>query len=188
MREPAGATPHRHVANARFARNSLRAWRQFHRPAIASTGGRAYLWDMIGMFASLRQASARDDIAPDMAMAALLVEAARADGHYDPTERATIDRMLAALLGTNAHQAQALRTAAEPLQAKAPDTVRFTRVVKFALDYDQRVALIEALWHVVLSDDHRDPHENALMRRLPPLLGVDDHDSARARQRASGKS
>lgn len=139
---------------------------------------------MFGLFASLRTAPRRDEIGADAAMAALLIEAARADGHYAPEERAIIDRMLTALLGLSEAEARALRAQAEPLQAEAADTVRFTRVVKFALDYDQRVALIEALWHVILSDDHRDPHENALMRRLPPLLGVDDHDSTRARQRA----
>lgn len=139
---------------------------------------------MFGLFSSLRRAPVRDDLSADLAMAALLVEAARADGVYLPEERATIDRMLCALLGIDAAEARALREAAEPVQAAAADTVRFTRVVKFALDDAQRVNLMEALWRVILTDDDRDPHENAFMRRLAPLIAVDDHDSAAARRRA----
>ena len=140
---------------------------------------------MFGLFAHLRQSPAREDLPADLAMAALLVEAARADEDYAPEEQAMIDRALSQLLGLSPAQARALREQAEPVQAQAADSVRFTRVVKFALEYDERVALIEAMWRVILTDDVRDPHENALMRRLPPLLGVDDPDSHAARQRAS---
>lgn len=139
---------------------------------------------MIGLFSSLLRAPQRDEVAPDLAMAALLVEAARADGVYLPEEKAMIDTMLVHLLGLDVGEARALRIAAEPLQDSAADMVRFTRVVKFALDEPQRIALMEALWRVILSDDDRDPHENALMRHLAPLLAVDDHDNAAARQRA----
>ena len=139
---------------------------------------------MMGLFASLLRPPRREDFPPDLAIAALLVEAARADGVYLPSERAMIDRMLTMLLGLNAAEARALRERAEPVQAESADTVRFTRVVKFALDEGQRIAVMEALWRVILSDDDRDPHENALMRHLAPLLAIDDHDSAAARQRA----
>lgn len=140
---------------------------------------------MFGLFAHLRRQPARDETPADVAMAALLVEAARADGEYAPQEQTVIDRALETLLGLTPSEARALRALAEPQQAEAADTVRFTRIVKFALDYEQRTALIEAMWRVVLTDDVRDEHENALMRRLPPLLGVDDHDAVAARQRAA---
>jgi uncharacterized tellurite resistance protein B-like protein len=73
---------------------------------------------------------------------------------------------------------------AERAEALAPDTVRFTRSLKDAVPYEERVALIEALWRIVLADGIRDPNEDALMRQIAPLLGVADRDSALARQRA----
>ncbi len=40
------------------------------------------------------------------------------------------------------------------------------------------------LWQVVLADGTRDQEEDALMRLLASLLGVNDRDSAIARQQA----
>lgn len=129
----------------------------------------------------------RDDVAPDVAVAALLVEAARVDGVYDPAERRAVEALLASLFDLSPAEAQALRARGEAAQSEAPDIVRFTRVVKGAMEEDQRIALMEALWHVVLVDHDRDPHENALLRHLAPLLAVSDHDSANARQRVQAR-
>lgn len=120
---------------------------------------------------------------PQRAVAALLVEAAHVDGTFDDGERAMVDQMLAALFHLDVAGAARLRAEGEAAQVDAPDLVRFTRVVKTTLDEAERAAVVEALWSVVLSDGERHPREDALLRRLAPLLAVSDHDSARARQR-----
>ncbi len=125
---------------------------------------------------------------PQLAVAALLVEAARADADYTVADHAAVVHLLQDMFDLTEPGAQALTRKAETAQADASDIVRFTRVVKYALDDDERVALIEALWHVVLVDHHRDPHEDALLRRLPPLLGVDDHLSTAARRRVEARA
>lgn len=122
-------------------------------------------------------------IAPDLAIAALLVEAARADGRMTDDDRHAVQALLADMLDLPPADARALRERGETAQHEAADLVRFTRVIKTALDEGARIALIEALWRVVLVDHHRDPHEDALLRRLAPLLAVSDHDSAAARRR-----
>lgn len=135
--------------------------------------------------ALLRPATApRTEVSPDVAIAALMVEAACADGHYDPDEAERIAHLLARLLDLSPAEALRLRAAGEAAQAEAPDLVRFTRAVKWALDEGARADLFQALWGVVLSDGRRDPGEDALMRRLAPLVGVDDDVSAAARRRA----
>jgi uncharacterized tellurite resistance protein B-like protein len=135
--------------------------------------------------ALLRPATApRTETAPDVAIAALMVEAACADGHYDPDEADRIAHLLARLLDLSPDEARRLRQAGEAAQAEAPDLVRFTRAVKWALDEGARADLFQALWGVVISDGRRDPEEDALMRRLAPLVGVDDDVSAAARRRA----
>lgn len=126
----------------------------------------------------------RTEVPPDIAIAALMVEAACVDGHYDPDEALRIDVLLARLLDLSAPEAQRLRLAGEAAQAEAPDLVRFSRAVKYALDEAARADLMQALWSVVLTDGRRDPQEDALMRRLAPLVGVDDDVSAAARRRA----
>ncbi|MEE2816625.1 MAG: TerB family tellurite resistance protein, partial [Pseudomonadota bacterium] len=62
--------------------------------------------------------------------------------------------------------------------------VRFTRAIKDAVPYENRMGVVEALWQVVLADGERDAAEDALLRLSTNLLGVSDVDSARARQRA----
>lgn len=121
------------------------------------------------------------------AVAALLVEVARADGDYAPEERAAIDRFLAHMFGLDQGAARAARAAGEAAQAGAADLVRFTRVIKTGLDAAERVTLLEALWSVALSDGARDPHEDALLRRLAPLIAVTDRDSAEARRRVAAR-
>ena len=118
-----------------------------------------------------------------LALSALLVRVARADEVYDATERARIDRILETRYALSPDAAQALRAEAEALEAQAPDTVRFTRAIKDAVAYEQRIAVIEALWQVVLADGTRDPEEDALLRLVSNLLGISDQESALARQR-----
>ncbi|MFN3952872.1 MAG: TerB family tellurite resistance protein [Pararhodobacter sp.] len=141
---------------------------------------------MIDVLKSLfRPSPAAREVAPELAVAVLLVEAARADGAYGDADRHAVDALLAEMFDLTAPAS--LRLQAEAAQEEAADLVRFTRVVKTGLEHEQRVALIEALWRVVLVDHHRDPHEDALLRHLAPLLGLDDRESARARQRVQAQ-
>lgn len=118
-----------------------------------------------------------------LALTALLVRVARADGHFDPIEAERIDRIITTRYGLTASETQDLRKQAEALEAEAPDTVRFTRAIKDAVPHADRIAVIEALWTVVLADDARDDRENALLRLVTNLLGITDVESAMARQR-----
>lgn len=120
-----------------------------------------------------------------LALTALLVRVARSDNHYDADEQALIDQIAQDRYGLTAADATALRAEAEAMEAEAPDTVRFTRAIKDAVAYADRLAVIEALWKVVLADGKRAKEEDALLRLVTNLLGVSDPDSARARQQVS---
>ncbi len=120
-----------------------------------------------------------------LALTALLVRIARSDNDYADTEMARIDRISAQRYGLSPFEAAALRSRAEDLEAEAPDTVRFTRAIKEAVAYDDRLAVVQALWSVVLADGQRTGEEDALLRLVVSLLGVSDVDSALARQKAS---
>lgn len=119
-----------------------------------------------------------------LALAALLVRVAKSDGDYRVAEIARIDRILAARFGINTVDAMQLRARAEELEHAAPDTVRFTKAIKEAVPYDDRMGVVEALWSVVIADGSRGDEETALLRMVAPMLGLSDPDSALARQRA----
>lgn len=120
-----------------------------------------------------------------VAIAAILVEAGRADGAYIERERAMIDRVLGQRFGLGPEEAAALRAQGEEAQAEAVDLVQFTRAIKDAVAYEDRVGVIEALWCVILVDGEIDYEESALVRRLAGLLYVSDQDSGLARQRVA---
>lgn len=118
----------------------------------------------------------------EMAVAALLVRIARADHRYNDEERARIDAILAQRKRLSPGAAADRRAAAEMLEAEAPDTVRFTRAVKERIPLDQRNAVISAMWEIALADGHRSADEDSAVRLAAKLLGVNDVDSALARQ------
>lgn len=126
----------------------------------------------------------QDEISARQAMAALMVRIAKSDGDYAVAECERIDAVLSVLYSLSTSEASALRLQAETLEADAPDTVRFTRAIKEEVPYEERFDVVRALWQVVLADGERDHEEDALMRLLASLLGVNDRDSAIARQRA----
>jgi len=120
-----------------------------------------------------------------LALTALLVRVARADEFYDDDEAAQIDRINIARYGLSPFEAAGLRRQAEEAEKIAADTVQFTRAIKEAVPYEDRIGVIEALWQVVLADGNRDPEEDSLLRLTSNLLGINDRDSALARQRVS---
>lgn len=144
------------------------------------------------MFADLLSRLVRPDPAPladddaRLALTALLVRIARSDGHYDAAERARITKIAEARYGLTRDAAEALRAEAEVLEGEAPDTVRFTRSIKDAVPLDQRIAVVEAMWSVVMEDGERHDAENALMRLVSNLLGLTDQESHQARIRVTG--
>ena len=120
-----------------------------------------------------------------LALTALLVRIARTDGAYIQTEIDRIDAITSARYQLTPDAATMLRHDAETLETEAPDTIRFTRAIKDAVAYEDRLAIIESLWQVVLVDGAREAEEDALLRLVSSLLGINDRDSALARQRVS---
>jgi len=122
-----------------------------------------------------------------LALAALLVRIARSDGDYAEVEIARIDRVLGKRYELSPFEVTKLRAEAETLETEAPDTVRFTRAIKDAVPHDDRLRVIEALWEIVLADGERDHEEDALLRMVAPMLGINDRDSNIARKQVEAR-
>ena len=122
-----------------------------------------------------------------LAITALMIRVARSDDDYSKAELNNIISLISARFKLSNAEANELIKEAELVEEQAPDTVRFTKSIKSAIDFDDRIAIIEDLWSVVLTDSFRDTNEDALVRTVVSLLGVSDKDSAFARQRAIKK-
>lgn len=116
-----------------------------------------------------------------IALGALLVRLARADGDYAEVEKNQIQQVLARRYGDA--DTAGLLSQAEGLEAEASDFVRFTRAIKDGIAYEDRIGVIEDMWSIVLADGVRDAHENQLMRMVPPMIGITDPESNAARLR-----
>ncbi len=143
----------------------------------------------LDFFKRLMRATAPADL-PDedarSAISAVLVMAARADGAYGADERHVVDDVLMSRFGLDAAGAAKLRAEGEDAELESIDIYQFTKAIRLAIPHDDRVAIVEALWKVVLADGARDPHEDTLMRQLVDRLGLSPMDSALARQRVAG--
>src|SRR5215467_13971277 len=126
-------------------------------------------------------AEEHDDL--QVAVAVLLVEAARMDASFDDKERGAIERLLAERFGLSG---ESTRRFLELAEARAQDTHQlypFTSLAVERMDYDHRIRLIEMLWEFAYADGVLDPDEDALVRRVAGLIYVSDQDRGAARQR-----
>ena len=122
-----------------------------------------------------------------IAAAALLVRAACVDDSFDEVERRRILDILLRRFSLGPEEAETLLAAAEDRADGAVQILGFTRAVKDNYSYDERIALVEMLWEVVLADGRVDAHEAQLMRRIGGLIYVSDRDGAMARRRAAAR-
>ena len=120
-----------------------------------------------------------------LAAATLLVEIARMDGEEaaGAAERRRMAELLARRFTLSEEETRALIEEAEQEADQSAQLFAFTREIKDAFDYEERVELMEMLWEVAYADDHLHHLESSLMRRLAGLLHVDDRDSGEARKR-----
>jgi len=126
----------------------------------------------------------RLELDPHVAASALLVEAALSDGIYAEVEAEQIRTILISAFNLDEAAADAMLTQAEELAENAVDHFQFTKVVKACLPATERVALVEHLWSVALADGEKSPFEDSFIRRVAPLLAVDDRERVLARARA----
>lgn len=128
--------------------------------------------------------TARAEVTPREAAAALLVETALADHHFSEMERARIAQALRSAFELSADEAESLVAKGEALAHRAVDHYRFTKVVKEKMSVEEREALVEQLWRVAMADGGNTADEDAFIRRICPLLAVDDRARVLARKRA----
>lgn len=126
-------------------------------------------------------------IDPEVAAAALLVEAALADGVYADLESDRISMILLESFGFDADRADALLAEGEALAEESVGAHEFTKQVK-KLPETQRLKMIEGLYYVALADGEKCPYEDAFIRHVASLLHIEDVPRAMARKRAEARS
>jgi uncharacterized tellurite resistance protein B-like protein len=123
----------------------------------------------------------------ELAVAALMIEAARMDETFDADERAAIEALLARKFSLPPARVHQLVAAAEKAVHDSTQYFPFTREICNQISPEDRIHIVEMLWQVAYADGVLDPHEDMLVRRLSGLIHVPDRERAIARQRALEK-
>jgi uncharacterized tellurite resistance protein B-like protein len=143
---------------------------------------------VIGRLKALVQQLARPE-APEpeaadrlpLAMAALLVEAARADHHVKEEELEELGVLLARRLELGSDEAFDLVHRARGAVERSVSLYEFTRPLHESLSYPQKLEFVAMLWHVVLADRRLDKYEDYLVGKVSELLYVARGDVIRLR-------
>lgn len=120
----------------------------------------------------------------ELAVAALLIEAARMDSNFDASERAVIERLLTEKFDLGDGAVQALIEKADRTVQQTAQYFPFTHRITTRMSAEQRVQVIEMLWKVAYSDGVLDPDEDMLIRQVAGLINVPDKERGFARRRA----
>lgn len=116
----------------------------------------------------------------ELALAALLIELARADFKENPDEFVEIRALLQRYLKAPSRVDQLLDEAARRAD-RAVSLHEFTRQLNAEFNEGQKLELVEMLWRISLADGHIDAHEGHLVRKVAGLLHVRDRDLVRLR-------
>lgn len=123
----------------------------------------------------------------ELAVAALLIEAARMDDDFDAAERAAIERVLAEKFNLAPEAVRELVAAAEQAVRQSTQFFPFTQQIVKRISHEDRAHILEMMWEVAYADGVLDPYEDMLLRRIAGLIHVSDQERGLARQRALEK-
>jgi uncharacterized tellurite resistance protein B-like protein len=114
-----------------------------------------------------------------VALAALLVEMARADFDQTEEENAEISGLLAAHFAISKDEALELLNEANVATDNAVSLYDFVRTLHTTLSAAERLKIIELLWQVALADNSLDRYEDHLVKKIADLLYVPASDVLR---------
>lgn len=121
-----------------------------------------------------------------LALAALLVEMARADFDESEAEHEEIVRLLAGHFTLSQVEARGLLTRAANATHEAACLFDFTRALHESFDAAQKKDVIRLLWQLALADNKLDKYEEYLVRKVAELLYVSDSDVIRIKHEVLG--
>ncbi len=124
----------------------------------------------------------------ELATAALLAEVMRIDGEITDRERTIALNAIRSKLGLAQHESDELLELAREEVRQATDYFQFTSLINRHFTQEQKVRVIELMWHVAYADARIDDHELHLIRRIADLLHVPHHDFIAAKLRAQGEA
>jgi uncharacterized tellurite resistance protein B-like protein len=124
----------------------------------------------------------------ELAVAALLVEAAQLDHRFTPEDRALVARLVRERFKLPQRETEELVELASGEFASALDDWVFTQAVRAGFSDPEREAVLQMMWEVVYADGQLARLEQMVMARIPAALGVAEGAAEAARERAYART
>lgn len=125
---------------------------------------------ILGWLGIDEEADEHQEIDPNRAAAALMVEIMAADHEWADEEETRITELLENSLGINAAEAAILFEQAREDHSQSVDLYRHTSVINQHYNVNQKRELLERLWAVAYADGRIDRYEEHMLRKLADLL------------------
>lgn len=119
----------------------------------------------------------------NIGLAALLVEVMRADSKIEQSELDKIAEILKTQCDLDEDQVKTLIDNVRPMVETALDLHQFVKEVNAKTSYEERMEIIELLWHVAFADGHLDDYEDHIIRKISSLMYVAHVDFVAAKIR-----
>ena len=107
-----------------------------------------------------------------LAVAALLIHAAKIDENYSEEEKKLVLRFIEKVSDSKDGINEILKEA-EKIETNSNQLLNFTKVIK-EQSLDLKKVIIENLWEIIISDKKIDQYESNLMRRICGLIYFPD--------------
>ncbi len=120
----------------------------------------------------------------DIATAVLFLEIAYADFNMSSEEFNQMQVSLKEFLKLNENELEEVLQAADEARKNRQDLWYFTNQIKEHYSKSQKLQLMEKLWQLIYADGSVHKYEDALIRKLTNLLGMDHGDMIEAKLKA----
>ena len=111
-----------------------------------------------------------------LATAALMIEVMKQDGETKNKEVESVKKALQAKFELTKTEIDELFTLASEEAKQSVDLYQFTSLIREHFSQEKKIKTIEYLWTIAYADNHLDPHEEHLIRRIADLLYVTHQD------------
>ena len=121
----------------------------------------------------------------ELASAALMIEISLADDHIHEEERRVIKALLDKCFNLQQDEIDELIKLAEEEVDHAVSLYEFTRLLNDSFTMQEKINVIENLWHVAYADSVLDKYEEYYIRKVADLLYISHSDYIQTKLKAA---
>ena len=130
------------------------------------------------------QTTDQDSLNAHLALTVLLLEAAYADGECSGEEKEHLVATLVTNFGISRQEINILLADRDKGHGEYVDLFRYTHFINENFSEKQKIDIMEAVWRIILIDDHLEAHEDHFAHKLANLLRLNHNELINAKLRA----